>query len=106
MTTKDGEMEYGTDNVASIKANDLTIEQIIEILNTQVAMPELDINPDDPDEYEMHPNGEIEARNGDYRWIYISGVKTMPKAHFDIMTKYNINAFFDLLPPTKGFQFR
>ena len=106
MTIRDGECEYGSDYVASIKSNSLTPEQIKETLIREVAMPELGINPDNPDEFEIHDGDEIEARNGDYRWVWISGIKEMPKAHFDIMIKYNICAFHELLPVSEAFTFR
>lgn len=105
MTIKDGECEYGCDHVASIKANSLSLAKIKETLIREVAMPELNINPDDKDDYEMHGD-EVEAKNGDYRWIYVSGIKPMTKAHFDIMVKYNICAFYDLLPVSEAFTFR
>jgi hypothetical protein len=106
ITIKDGETEYGSDCVASIKANNLTPRKIKETLIREVAMPELNINPDDKDEYEIHEDDEIEAKNGDYRWVYVSQIKPMPKAHFDIMIKYNICAYHELLPVSEAFQFR
>jgi hypothetical protein len=105
MSIKDGETEYGCDYIASIKSNSLTFEQILQILQTQVAMPELEINPDNKDEYIMHDGGSIEANNGDYRWVSVSRIKIIPKTHFDIMVKY-ICAFYELMPISEGFQFR
>lgn len=107
MTIRDGECEYGTDYVASIDSNCLSPEKILETLQREVAMPELDINPDNKDEYEIYDDGKIEAHNGDYRFVWISkSFKLMPKEHFEIMKKYGICAFENLLPATEAFQFR
>jgi hypothetical protein len=106
MTIRDGEMEYGTPYIASIDSNALNSDGILKTLMRECAMPELDIDPDEPDEFEIHYDGKIEAHNGDYRWIWLDSVVVMPKAHFEIMKKYNIYAFKNLKPISNSFQFR
>jgi hypothetical protein len=101
MTIRDGDSEYNTPYIASINADKLSNDLIEKTLIREVAMPELDIDPDgeEGEEYRIHEDNKIEALNGDYRWVWIyKDFKTMPKEHFEIMEKYGICPFYNLKP--------
>lgn len=106
MTIRDGEMEYRTNYTASINAYNLTDKLIEDTLIRECAMAELDIDPEDPDNYEIHEDGKIEAHNGDYRWVWIDSIVRMTEKEFNIFTKFESCCFPNLEPVTEAFKFR